>query len=162
MMYDKSAVISECGQYRYELRRTWQPKTGAVCFVMLNPSTADGELDDPTIRRCMGFASTWGYGGIIVGNLFAYRTIDPAYLKTVRDPIGLMNDEFLLKISKEAAITVCAWGNHGKYQNRDQAVLRLLDSPKCIAVNKAGTPKHPLYVKRYLKPRVFNEVATIS
>jgi len=154
-MYDKSAVISECGQYRYELRRIWQPKTGAVCFVMLNPSTADADIDDPTIRRCMGFAATWGYGGIIVGNLFAYRATDPNFLKIIQDPVGPMNDEFLKVMSERADITICAWGDHGRYLNRGSAILRLLDVPNCLAINKSGSPKHPLYAKRYLTPKPF-------
>ena len=122
---------------------------------MLNPSIADADTDDPTIQRCMGFAATWGYGGIIVGNLFAYRTTDPDILKTIQDPVGPMNDEFLSVISEKADITICAWGNHGKLMGRDQTVLQLLDSPKCIKVNKSGTPKHPLYAKSYLEPKPF-------
>ena len=72
-MYEKSAIISECEQYRYELRRIWQPKKGLVCWVMLNPSIADANIDDPTIRRCIGYTAKWGYGGRVVVNLFALR-----------------------------------------------------------------------------------------
>ena len=155
-MYDKSAIISVCRKYRYELRRIWNPRRGVVCFIMLNPSTANIDFNDPTIRRCMGFAATWGRGGIIVGNLFAYRTTMPRILRDVGDPIGPLNDEFLKAMTREAAITVCAWGNHGKYLKRDKTVLQLLSSPKCIAVNASGTPKHPLYARGYLEPRPFS------
>jgi len=154
-MYEKTAIISACGNYRYELRRIWQPKRGVVLFVMLNPSTADANIDDNTIRRCMGYAATWGKGGIVVGNLFAYRATKPTDLKKAFDPVGPLNDKYLRAMSDKAKITVCAWGNHGKYLNRDKAVLSLIKDPRCLAINKTGTPKHPLFAESWLEPRPF-------
>ena len=110
----KSAEISPCGLYRYSLTRKWEAWKGTVNFIMLNPSTADAQEDDPTIRRCIGFAKAWGYGGIVVTNLFAYRATNPKELKKVDKPFGEHNHLYQLEaavISSE--LTVCAWGAHG-------------------------------------------------
>ena len=88
----QSADFSACGTYRYALRRIWLPAAPQVLFIGLNPSTADEKSDDPTIRRCLGFARSWGYGGLIVANLFAYRATAPSALREARDPIGPLND----------------------------------------------------------------------
>src|SRR5262245_19133112 len=93
----KEALISPCGLYRYWLTRTWDNSLRRVCWVMLNPSTADAEQDDPTIRRCVGFARSWGAGGIIVVNLFAFRASDPKALLRAADPVGPDNDGHILK-----------------------------------------------------------------
>lgn len=97
----KSAIISECGKYRYSLSRIWDENKANVLFIMLNPSTADGDVDDPTIRRCIGFAKSWGYGGIYVGNLFAYRATDPKELLKVENPIGFENIHHLMDMYNE-------------------------------------------------------------
>lgn len=154
-----SAFISECGQYRYELRRTWDESRPKVMFIMLNPSTADAEIDDPTIRRCVGFAKSWGYGGILVGNLFAYRATEPKTLLTVNDPIGRDNIEHIMELLKECEKVICAWGN-GKLVER--VFKKMNKEYKPFAENlkglyylelaNDGTPKHPLYLKGHLKP----------
>ena len=154
-MYEKSAIISDCGLYRYELRRIWQPKIGLVCWVMLNPSTADANSDDPTIRRCMGYTARWGYGGIIVVNEFGLRAKDPRELYKSDDPIGPENDEYIKKASAEAVLTIVAWGNRGNYLGRDKIVLPMLTDPHYLALTKNGSPWHPLYLKKDLKPQVF-------
>lgn len=92
---DKGAIISGCGKYRYSLWRTWDKKLPKVMFIMLNPSTADAYEDDPTIRRCINFAKSWGYGGIVVGNLFAYRATNPKKLILIDDPSGSANHHYL-------------------------------------------------------------------
>lgn len=143
----RSAEISDCGRYRYWLRRSW--KTGGngktVCFVMLNPSTADAMKDDPTIRRCMGFTQTWGYSILSVRNLFALRATDPGQLSIDPAPIGPKND-MELSVAKTADLVVVAWGAKVPF-GRDNAVLKLLSSKSlfCLAKNKNGSPKHPLY-----------------
>lgn len=144
-----SAVISECGTYRYELRRTWDPQRPVVEWVMLNPSTADGVTDDPTIRRCVGFAYSWGYGGIVVRNLFALRATDPAELRDHTDPVGPENEAHLGQTPSDGALTVCAWGAHGGLRNRGAAVRDLLAARGPIyhlGLTKAGHPRHPLYL----------------
>lgn len=154
-MYNKSAIISECKQYRYELRRIWQPKTGLVCWVMLNPSTADANIDDPTIRRCMGYTARWGYGGIIVVNLFALRCTDPNNLCTSDDPIGIGNSIFIKRASSEAKITIAAWGIRGRYLGRDKIVMIMLTNPHYLALTRNRSPRHPLYLLNGLDPIAF-------
>ena len=154
-MYEKSAIISEDQKYRYELRRIWQSKTGLVCWVMLNPSTADANFDDHTIRRCMGYAARWGYGGIIVVNLFALRSTDPRNLYQSMQPIGPENDGYIFRASDEANITIVAWGNQGEYLRRDECVIPVLIAPHYLALTKGGYPKHPLRLRKDLEPKPF-------
>lgn len=142
------AVFDEC--YRYELKRCWDSSKGLVTFLMLNPSTATADLADRTIMKCIGFTKRWGYGGFIVGNLFAFIETNSVKLGTVKKPIGPDNDKHLARIIKQAEIVVCAWGNRGPYMGRDRKVLammrRLGVQPYCLKVTKIGTPFHPLYV----------------
>jgi len=149
----RSAEISRDGRYRYMLRRVWDDTRPTVLFVGLNPSTADAARDDPTIRRCMRFASDWGFGQLIVANLFAFRTSSPRLLRRVRAPIGPHNDRWLRRLTAEAEATVVAWGNHGTFLGRDQQVLELLADPRCLDVTKRGQPRHPLYVRASVRPR---------
>lgn len=152
----KDAIISECGHYRYLLQRSWDAQRQAVCFIMLNPSTADAEQDDPTIRRCLGFAKSWGFGQLEVVNLFAVRATDPAVLKKAGDLVGSDNDEQILNSARVCSLVVCAWGNHGKTRGRSAAVLKLLKdnqiTPHALRVSKTGEPAHPLYLKGDLRP----------
>jgi hypothetical protein len=142
------------GAYRYTLSRSWEEGHGTVNFIMLNPSTATHEVDDPTIRRCTQFARAWGYRRLVVTNLFAYRATDPVELRRVADPVGPENDWHLAYCARrEADRVVLAWGAHGGYLGRDRAVLDVLphrgfDSPPpmCLGVTKAGAPRHPLYL----------------
>jgi len=149
-----TAIISECGFYRYELRKIWQPANGWVFWVMLNPSTADANHEDPTVRRCMGFAEKWGYGGIVVGNIFAYRATDPNDMFSAEDPVGPKNDLYLRWLSAQAILTVCAWGNHGTHIGRSEKAKPLLAGNIChLGLTKTKQPKHPLYLKKDLKPQ---------
>jgi hypothetical protein len=141
------------GAYRYTLSRSWDYGNGTVNFIMLNPSTATAEVDDPTIRRCTQFARAWGYRRLVVTNLFAYRATDPAELRRVADPVGPENDWHLRYCAQhEAERVVLAWGAHGGYRKRDESVLALLAKhlpriePACLGVTKAGAPRHPLYL----------------
>ncbi len=151
-MYEKSAIISEDTRYRYELRRIWQTKTGLVAWVMLNPSTADANVDDPTIRRCMGYTARWGYGGMIIVNLFALRSTNSNNLYRSTQPIGQDNDQYIIRASDEAAMTIAAWGDKGEYLKRDEFIMSILVEPYYLALTKKGNPCHPLYLLKGLEP----------
>lgn len=147
----KGAVIDKTGLYRYSLWREWDAEQPKIVFIMLNPSKADASIDDPTLRRCVNFAKSWGYGSLIVVNLFAYRTASPLELRQVDDPVGQQNDRCLKKAIRSANQVVVAWGNHGKFMQRDRLVLELLSKhnfqPHCLGITQGGQPRHPLYVK---------------
>lgn len=154
-MINQGAVIDPSGYYRYSLWRVWHPKGSRVAFIMLNPSRADATVDDPTIRRCIGFAQHWGYGSLEVVNLFAYRTSNPARLKQMRDPVGPQNDHYLKQARERATLTILAWGNRGNLNQRSQQVLSWLTPSEhlyCLGVTRSGYPRHPLYLKRETKP----------
>ena len=143
-----STVFSPCGQYRYRLSRAWLLGEGTVLFVMLNPSTADAEMDDPTVRRCMGFARRWGFQGLVVGNLFAWRATDPRELQRASDPVGPENDRHLAEMSGGADVTIVAWGAHDVQRGRASDVLGLLKgSVEHLGLTKQGHPRHPLYLR---------------
>jgi hypothetical protein len=155
----RSAVFSACGSYRYSLTRSWQSGArNAAIFIMLNPSTADSERDDPTIRRCIGIARSLGCVGVHVVNLFAFRATDPRDMKAARDPVGPDN---LVYVQQAIAYrhehsrlrpgpVICAWGTHGGHLGQDEIVMDALAtcSPSCLGVTKHGFPRHPLYVRR--------------
>jgi len=142
----RSARFSACRKYRYSLARIWDDSLPRVLFVGLNPSTADDLCDDPTVRRCIGFADRWGYGGLTLVNLFAYRTTDPKGLADVRDPVGPDNDHWIAVEQARVESVVAAWGNRGVLLNRDAVVLDTLEHAHCLGVTKAGCPRHPLYL----------------
>jgi len=153
------AVFSACGRYRYVLFRRWASSERAV-FVMLNPSTADERENDPTVKRCIEYARAWGYGGLIVLNLFALRSTDPRALLGDEDPEGPMNDSALTAVFRSlnprSHLVVCAWGVRGGYRSRSQFVLGLMDAcdvvPRCLRITKDGFPEHPLYLPGVLTP----------
>lgn len=123
----RGALISDDGVYRYRLHRTWDSAKPTVAFLMLNPSTADATEDDPTIRRCIGFAKEWGYGTLIVGNLFALRSTDPERLTEHPEPVGPENDAHLMSICGAADQTIAAWGTRGSFGSRGYEVVEMLD-----------------------------------
>lgn len=144
------AILSPCGTYRYRLSRIWGPGPSRALFVMLNPSTADATEDDPTIRRCIGFARSWGLDGLLVGNLFAFRSPSPKDLKATPYPTGPDNDAHLDSMAQEARLVVVAWGAHGTLDYRDASVCVLLQhhaSLYCLGKTAGGQPRHPLYVR---------------
>lgn len=149
MTKERDATISRCGLYRYGLGRAWNPFGHGVCYVMLNPSTADATLDDPTIRRCIGFARTLGFGWLSVVNLFALRATNPDELKRHPDPVGPDNDEAILREADAATTIVCAWGAHPIGRLRAAKVRELLEPRplRALGVTKYGHPRHPLYLK---------------
>lgn len=154
----RNAAISPCGKYRYLLTRDWQRPLlmssyqCSMLFVMLNPSTADATVDDPTIRRCMGFSRRETCYGIRVVNLFAFRATDPGELLCAEDPVGPLNNsyiEFHAGIGGSESPVVVAWGKHPAALPRLQQ-LPVLRGQKllCLGTNKDGSPKHPLYVPK--------------
>ncbi|WP_127580893.1 DUF1643 domain-containing protein [Paenibacillus koleovorans] len=154
----KDAIIDSTGAYRYSLWRIWNPDLPKVLFVMLNPSTADASIDDPTIRRCIGFAKAWGFGSLEVVNLFAYRATDPEELKKCSDPIGPNNDYHIRRAAHRADKIIAAWGTKGSLLGRDRLVMEIFHSfPMfCLDVSKAGHPKHPLYIKADSTPAEYS------
>lgn len=147
-----SATLSGCRKYRYDLWREWEPHSKIFVVIGLNPSTADENVDDPTIRRCVNFAKAHGCGSLCMLNLFAFRATDPDDMKRVIDPVGPDNDGVLLQrvmAIGRPQITVAAWGKHGSFNNRADQVLKLLGQRKiyCLKKNSDGSPAHPLYLK---------------
>jgi hypothetical protein len=128
-------------------------------FVGLNPSTANEQEDDPTVRRCIGFARNWNFGGLILVNLFAYRSTDPTRLFEADDPIGPANDRCILASAVAAERVILAWGTRGGLINRDQHVLSFLPVAYCLGTTKDGHPKHPLYLPGNTRPRPFSRVS---
>jgi hypothetical protein len=149
----RSARFDPTGQYRYLLERQWGDAP-RLAIVMLNPSRADGRVDDPTVRRCMGLAQGWGFGAIAVVNLFAYRSPHPRLLRQVPNPVGPENDAVLGEVAAQAGNILLAWGNGGSLGERDRAVLRLLAPHRarlyCLGRNATGQPRHPLYAPRHV------------
>lgn len=149
---ERGAQFDRSGTYRYSLTRCWSGHGATVVFIMLNPSTADARQDDPTIRRCIGFARAWGFSALEVVNLFAYRAAHPARLRAAPRPVGPRNDRHLRAALARADAVVAAWGVHGAWLGRDRAVAGMLDdpglglAPQCLGLTKGGHPRHPLYL----------------
>lgn len=154
---NKGAYISQDGKYRYSLWRDWSngQQTTTVAFVGLNPSTADAEQDDPTIRRCIGFAKAWGCNKLIMVNLFAFRATDPKEMKTAEDPEGPENLAVVKALEEHADLIVVAWGAHGSFKEQDSRYISLFKNPHHLGLTKDGHPKHPLYLKLDTVPKPF-------
>ena len=147
----RGADISPCGRYRYTLWCAWGP--GAwVNWCCLNPSKADATVNDPSFTRMLNFSKAWGYDGMIVTNLFAFRATDPRDMRGADDPIGRGNDEALRNASLDAALTVAGWGANGAYLGRAVQVLPTLSRPHYLRLTKDGHPGHPLYLPASLRP----------
>ena len=154
----KGAIFSPDRKYRYQLWRVWDTTKKPILFIMLNPSTADERVLDPTVRRCLGYAMRWGYGQMDICNLFALRSTNPMELYRSEDPVGVDNDEHILVAAKSCDKIIAAWGNHGGYNDRSVDVLNLLTDPidypvYALAITKDNQPVHPLYQKGDLLPR---------
>jgi hypothetical protein len=156
------AIFSEDGRYRYKLWRRWDDNADAVMWIMLNPSTADSAADDPTIRRCIFFAKHWGFGGIEVYNLFAFRSTRPRGLEVVRDPVGPDNDSWLMAALRIHKTIIAAWGScQTKRQwHRAASIMWLLMTVGTrpvvvLGLTKGGQPRHPLYLPKHTPLRPF-------
>ena len=154
----RGATFSECGLYRYRLWRTWDTGLPTLNVIGLNPSTADAVQDDPTIRRCIGFARDWGYGSLVMTNLFAFRATDPREMKRFMAPIGQENDRHLVEVAEKAGLVLAAWGVHGDHMGRADAVidgvLRGIQV-HCLGRTAGNYPRHPLYLPKTTKPEVY-------
>ena len=166
------ACFSTCGHYRWWLWRQWQPAEPALLFIGLNPSRADAGRDDATLRRLVGFASAWGYGSLLVLNLFARISPSPALLRRAADPVGDGNDAWLQRALRGELTTAGApiaapaavwlgWGNRGAWRGRDRQVLALLQQlapglPRLVlGFTRQGQPRHPLYARAGTKPQAW-------
>ena len=156
------AEMSVCHRYRYTLHRDFGMQTPLLTAVMLNPSTADAVKNDPTIRRLIDFAKSWGHGSLLVLNLFAIRATDPREMLNAADPIGPRNDEVitgaLVQAKQEGRYVLAAWGAHGGYRGRDFHVMhKLVDGVdwRCLGRTHKGMPKHPLYIPKNTTPQEF-------
>ena len=144
------AVFDANDKYRYSLCREWSAYHPRIVFVMLNPSTADEQKNDPTIRRCMGFARAWKFGSMEVVNLFAYKATNFKDLFNVSDPVGAENNRFIMQALERCSTVVLGWGTRGTLRGRDRQVMSLLagrNDLHCLGITKNGQPRHPLYVK---------------
>ena len=154
----RGALFSEDRVYRYTLTRVWDMDGPRMCWLLLNPSTADEKQDDPTIRRCIAFAKAWGYGGWDLVNLFAYRSTNPDVLPRVPDPFGPLNLEHIAATTRVAPLVVCGWGRKAPFDH-DQRVLAMLRqygrTLHCLGLNGDQSPKHPLYLRGDLTPQPF-------
>lgn len=153
----KRTIFSNDRLYRYTLWREWaNGGQDFVTFVGLNPSTADESINDPTIRRCIGFAKSWGYDGLLMMNLFAFRATDPKEMKRQPDPVGGLNDVYLDSAAEQSGVIVAAWGSNGRHHGRDAQVIKLFgDNLHCLGVTKNGDPRHPLYIRANMRPVKF-------
>jgi hypothetical protein len=153
---DWGADISEDGVYRYLLWRIWDSSRPLLLFIMLNPSTADARSNDATIERCSRRAREMGFGGLLVVNIFAFRSTYPSELYRASDPIGPRNEAAILSAAARAGFIICGWGEDGALAGRGAAVLQLLRQhgyqPHALKINKDGSPRHPLYVSYATKP----------
>jgi len=153
---DSGAVFSRCRRWRYLLWRRWDPALPVANFLMLNPSTADEVKLDPSCTRARNYAARWGFGALIVTNIFGWRATDPDEMKAARDPVGRGNDAAILGAAREASLVVCAWGNHGDHLERAMRIRKLLARSgvvlHALRVNGAGHPAHPLYLPGALEP----------
>lgn len=151
------ADFSDCLRWRYRLWRRWDTSGPAANFLMLNPSTADEEKLDPTCARARDYAERWGYGALVVTNVFAWRATDPRAMRAVKDPVGPDNDRTIVRAARDAALVVCAWGNHGAHLDRSARVVSLLGRAgvklHALRVNGSGEPAHPLYLRADLPPK---------
>lgn len=159
LLMEAGAELSPCRRYRYTLTRRWDARLPNLLYVLLNPSRGDELLDDATITRCIERARRLGYGGMMIVNLFAWRAEQPIELRRIEDPVGPGNDAAILRAAQACDAVICGWGAHADavQPGRARQVLLVLASlglqPQALAVNKDGSPQHPLYVDYEARPR---------
>lgn len=148
-MPSSRASFSRCKRYRYSLTRQWDDSKKLACLIGLNPSTADKDSNDPTIRRCISFTEEWGFGGFVIVNLFGFKSPHPEILKKASDPVGSRNNIAIARTVNNTSKVILMWGNHGSFRDRDSEVLRILEGRPlyCAGITKTGAPRHLLYVK---------------
>lgn len=151
-----TAYFSDCFQYRHLLTRVLGGDGDTTVFVMLNPSTADANANDPTVRRCVGYAEDWGSAVLIVANLYSLRSTDPRGLWQHEDPVGPENDKTLADLARHHRRIICAWGANARPE-RVWAFVAMATNVGgelfCLGTTKAGAPRHPLYLRRDAEPQ---------
>jgi hypothetical protein len=152
---ENECVFSRDRKHRYTLVHRPDPLLGGgrlLMWIGLNPSTADENQLDPTLRRILGYTLREGYDGFIMTNLFAWRATLPADMRAAADPVGPDNDRWLVDCARRCGKVVAAWGSHGSFQGRDAHTLKLLRDFDlvCLSRNGDGSPGHPLYLKKDL------------
>jgi len=153
MQYNsQKAAFSRCRNYRYSLSRSWSDGSDSALFIGLNPSTADHRQDDPTIRRCVGFAKSWGFAAMEIVNLFAFRSPSPDDLYKQDDPIGPTNNRWISSAIKRNHMTLACWGNNGAFLDRAGYILSRYPGLKALKLNASMQPTHPLYMKADMMP----------
>ena len=151
-------VFSPDRIHRYTLLHSWRDmfdeEDRIACWIALNPSTADENQLDPTLRRIKAYSKSWGYNGFMMLNAFAFRATDPKVMEEAADPTGPDNDKWILEETAKADKVFCCWGTHAKLNNRHNELLSLLkDRPLYyLRLTKDGFPSHPLYLPASLKP----------
>jgi hypothetical protein len=152
------AVFSADGDHRYVLRREWDTEGGVAVFIGLNPSTAEADVDDPTVRKCWTWASEWDFGSMAMLNLYAYRATDPKELRAKRDLLG-DNDAYIRAVASESGMVIAAWGNSRYAKSREAEVVALLLEIRktlwCLGTCKDGSPRHPLYLPNDTSPQIW-------
>lgn len=167
-----TADISDCGHYRYDLTRVWDENKEFCVFIGLNPSTADAEQDDPTIRRCIRFAQDWGFGTLVMLNIFPYRSTDPKALKGLSlaelygDDLpryGRKNHEAIINATADAGKIIAAWGTNPRAKSAERSLFAVMREARvcrrfeCLGLTADGSPRHPLYVAAHFEPVLFQE-----
>jgi len=150
LFLDSGATFSKCRVYPYDLWRLWNRSERYLMVIGLNPSTADEVKNDQTVRKCIKFARHWGYGGLHMTNIFAFRATDPKRMKSHTSPIGDHNDLWLAKLAAGAGMILAAWGIHGDHLTRGADVRRMIGVKLpmlCLGTTKPGQPRHPLYMQ---------------
>lgn len=155
----RQATFSDDRKYRYTLSIQWDKELPTLNFLMLNPSTADEFANDPTVERCERRARQWGYGRVVITNIFAFRSTDPSGLWKCDNPVGEHNDLYILDEALCADKVICAWGTNGLYMNRASNVMAMLIGhgvkPHYLKLTKDGEPCHPLYLPYTLEPKPY-------
>jgi len=154
----KGAIFSKDGKYRYALWRAWSRSRQSLMFIGLNPSTANGIMDDPTITRLMVRAGQAGFGSLLAGNLYALVSSNPKVLLEDGDAIGVETDEYLRRMIAMAGVVLCAWGSFPAAKERTMPVLEMVPVPLCLGTNGDGSPKHPLYISYNVAMMRYNQV----
>lgn len=159
----KGAHFSLNRKYRYVLWRIWAAKKGLVCFIGLNPSTADDKEDDNTIRRLIHFTEQEGFGGFYIVNLFSFRSRDFDDVKSSNFPIGIKTDYYIKSYTRKSNLVCLIWGGKGTYMNRDKEVEILLPKIsgvdiRCLGKTNKGNPKHPLYLPNTTKMEFYYDL----
>lgn len=153
LLVKAGAEYSPCERFRYRLWRIWDSDKKPCAFIGLNPSTATEAVSDNTVTRCIRFSEAWGYGGLFMLNIFAFRATQPKDMYACGEPIGgPRNDAAILETVAQCGVVVAAWGNHGLHLNRGEAVRAMIPGLRALRITGQGCPQHPLYLPASLQP----------